>query len=175
MCLEGSFLAENMLYAQQVLGTASDPMSSSRESRERNETPPGRLQFLTRPRDIERHLDNEDQIAEALAPQGFVALDAEKLSFAEQVQTFMDTRCVVLAHGAGVSNLVHRIGRPTGVVELFPADYARPYAAWLSRTFGFAYRAIVGTFMTPQGSFTVDEQEVAAAAREVLAEMGMQS
>ena len=29
--------------------------------------------------------------------------------------------------------------------------------------------------MTPQGSFTVDEQEVAAAAREVLAETGMQS
>ena len=49
--------------------------------------------------------------------------------------------CLVLAGAAGVASLVHRIGMPTGVVEILPGDkeHAEPYAAWFCREFGLSY------------------------------------
>ena len=57
-------------------------------------------------------------------------------------------RCVVLPHGATLANLMYRVGRPTGLVELFPGDpdyLRRVYGPWLSRAAGFVYRAVVGS------------------------------
>ena len=47
VCLEGSFLAENMLYAQQVLGTASDPCLPRGNLVNEMRRPPGGCRFLT--------------------------------------------------------------------------------------------------------------------------------
>ena len=163
VCLEGSFRRENMAFVHQSLADA--PVAASPATPE--------LLFLSREAGIERHLDNEPALTQQLAPRGFTTLRAERLSLPERLQTFRAARCVVLPLGAGLANVVHRIGRPTGIVEVFPADkeFAQPYGAWLSREFGFTYRAVVGSPVTSRGSFTVDPAPVMRAVDAVLDEL----
>jgi len=163
ICLEGSFRTANMAYVQQSLADA--PVATSPTTPE--------LLFLSRAAGIERHLDNEPELRQHLAPRGFTVLRAERLSLPERLQTFRAARCVVLPLGAGLASVVHRIGRPTGIVEIFPADrrFAQPYGAWLSREFGFAYRAVVGSPLSSHGSFTVDPAPVMRAVEGVLDEL----
>ena len=134
-------------------------MSSSRESRERNETAGREVAVPHTGREVsKRHLDNEDRDRRSPRSARICSLSTQRSSRSRsKCKRSRISRCVVLAHGAGVSNLVHRIGRPTGVVELFPrtATIARPRTPRGSvERLGSRIGAIVGTFMTPQGSFT---------------------
>ena len=121
VCLEGSFRPANMIYAHQTLtaGSATEPSPGATAGRSPRSQP---FVFLPRPKRRERHLDNERDLAEHLAPEGFAAVDAEQLSLEDRLRIFRHARCVVLPEGAGLANLVHRIGEPTGVVEILPAD-----------------------------------------------------
>jgi len=71
--------------------------------------------------------------------------------------------------GAAVANLVHRIGMPTGVVEILPSnkELVDPYAAWFCREFDLSYRAVVGGAVSSSGNFTVDIAAVVRAVDEV--------
>jgi hypothetical protein len=132
------------------------------------------LLFVNRPATVERHLANDGELRDALATLGFDSIEPERLTFWEQVERFRAARCVVTPHGAAFANLVHRVGRPTGVVEIFPddADYVgRVYGPWLSRESGFAYRALVGSPMSGSGAFTVSREAVVGAVSAVLREV----
>jgi len=132
------------------------------------------LLFVNRPATVERHLDDDGELRDALATLGFDSIEPERLTFWEQVERFRAARCVVTPHGAAFANLVHRVGRPTGVVEIFPddADYVgRVYGRWLSRESGFAYRAVVGSRMSGSGAFTVSRDAVVGAVTAVLREV----
>ena len=161
--LEGSFRRANMAFVHESLADA--PVAASPTTPE--------FLFLSRKAGIERHIDNEPELAQQLAPRGFTVLRAERLSLPERLQTFRAARCVVLPIGAGLANVAHRIGQPTGIVEIFPADkeFAQPYGAWLSREFGFAYRAVVGSPVSSRGGFTVDPAPVMRAVADVLDEL----
>jgi Glycosyltransferase 61 len=126
------------------------------------------LIYVSRGSGRRRHVANDNELSLRLASEGFLRVDADDLSFVEQVETFRAARCVVLVHGAGLANLVHRIGLPTAVVEVFPADYVAPHLVWLAREFGFEYRAVMGEARSGDESFHVDVDRVAAAALEAL-------
>jgi hypothetical protein len=164
ICLEGSFRRANMVFAQESLAHVQAPKSAQ---------PTPELLFLARQAGIERHLENEAELARSLALRGFTVLRAERLALEERLQTFRNARCIVLPAGAGLANVVHRIGKATGIVEIFPADkrFAQPYGAWFSREFGFSYRAVVGTPVSHRGSFSVDVAPVVRAVEDVLAEL----
>ncbi len=170
ICLEGSFRRAHMEFAQRNLDRrtnrrAGDPASERR-------TPGGGLVVLARREGLERHVENGHEVVAGLARQGFSELDAEQLSLDERVSTFRNVRCVVLPVGAGLANLVHRIGKDCAVVEIIPANkrFAQPYGAWMCREFGFSYRAVVGSAVTARGSFTVDAAKVVIATEAVLRE-----
>jgi len=168
ICLEGSFRLANMNYAHKTLtdGSADEPSPGSTASQSARSQP---LLFLSRREGLERHLDNERDLADHLVPEGFAMLDAEQLCLEDRREIFRHARCVVLPQGAGLANLVHRIGGSAGVVEILPGDKRlhQPYGAWLCRELGFAYRAVVGSPLTPRGSFTVDVAKVMSAVRAV--------
>jgi len=135
--------------------------------------PTPELRLLERQAGIERHIENEAELAQSLLPRGFAVVRAERLSLEARLRAFRGARCLVLPIGAGLANMVHRIGKPTALVEIFPADqrFAQPYGAWFSREFGFSYRAVVGTPVSPRGSFSVDVGAVTRAVEAVLAEL----
>ncbi len=120
VCLEGSFRRENMAFVHQSLADA--PVAASPSTSD--------LLFLSREAGIERHLDNEPALTQqsrtdAASPRS----EPSGCHLPERLQTFRAARCVVLPLGAGLANVVHRIGQPTGIVEIFPADkeFAQPY------------------------------------------------
>src|SRR4051794_5665548 len=135
VCLEGSFRRANMEFAQQSLDRRR--VRPVHDVASAPPMPSGGLVVLARRSGLERHLANGHQVAAGLAPEGFCELDAEQLSFADRLATFRNVRCVVLPVGAGLANLVHRIGADCAVVELVPADdrLAQPYGAWMCREF----------------------------------------
>jgi capsular polysaccharide biosynthesis protein len=104
--------------------------------------------FLFRGRSRSRALRNSDELAAALIHSfGFESVDTDDLTYDEQASLFADARFVVATHGAGLTNLIHRIGAPATLLELFPSDYVHPHFAWLARTAGFDYSGLAGTML----------------------------
>nr|WP_246396302.1 glycosyltransferase 61 family protein [Gluconacetobacter tumulisoli] len=79
-----------------------------------------------------------------LSRNGFVSIDPETLTLAEQIALFRGARRIIAAHGAGLANLV--FCRPGArVLEIFPPDYSTP-AYWLTAVAaGMKYSCAVGT------------------------------
>jgi capsular polysaccharide biosynthesis protein len=169
--LQGPIQLENAVFSRDLFRAGG-----AETGRTSGGTPP--LLYVSRPGDAIRHIENHDELYHELSPMGFEAVQPERLSFREQIEWFRAARCVVLPHGAALANLMYRVGRPTGLVELFPADpdyLRRVYGPWLSRAAGFAYRAVVGSALSRRRGFTVDPNQVAAAAAAVLREVDQTS
>lgn len=167
LCIRGPTRIENARFARDLFRDSDIGVARASGA----EMP---LLFLSRPPGIERHLDNDEELRAELDRFGFQTLQPEHLPFWDQVERFRAARCVVLPHGAGLANLVHRVGRPTGVVELIPGDrefLRRVYGPWLSREAGFAYRAVVGSAMSNNDGFTVAPEAVTTAVASVLREL----
>jgi len=166
--LEGSYRKANMIGTQERLERRSASASPVHTEPRPTRAAQDLFVVVDRP-ELERHLDNEHDLAVHLARHGFAAFHAEKLSLDDRIRTIRAARCLVLAGGAGVASLVHRIGRPTSVVEIVPADkeLVEPYAAWFCREFGLSYRAVVGSPVSASGNFTVDVESVTRAVDEV--------
>lgn len=128
---------------------------------------PTRRLYITRRRAASRRLTNEAQVLDTLESLGFEAVDAELLSFDEQVEAYEHAAVVVGPHGAGLANLVF-CPRGTAVVELSAPDYPQLSYQWLSSHCGLRYRSIVGVPGSAEPSslpigrrdFAVDSVEV---------------
>jgi hypothetical protein len=167
LCVQGPTRLENACFARDLFRDADAGFARA--------TGAGApLLFISRPRGITRHLGNDEELRRELARVGFRTVQPERLPFWEQVDCFRAARCVVLPHGAGLANLVHRVGSPTGLVELFPGEpefLRRVYGPWLSREAGFAYRAVVGSPLSEGDDFTVTPDAVTRAVDAVLREL----
>jgi hypothetical protein len=163
--IQGPTRLENATFARDILHEA--------ETHGRPDAAPAARLLILRPRGAERHLRNEEELIGALTPLGFLPIQPDNLPFWQQARIFKSAECVVMAHGAALANMVHRIGEPSGLVELFPRDreyVRRVYGPWLAKAAGFSYRAVVGTHMAAR-AFAVPVDEVKRAAVEVLDEL----
>jgi hypothetical protein len=168
LCIQGPTRFENASFARDLLRDPEQPLTSDGSVNTKL--------LVLRPRSVERHFLNEDELRSALTSFGFRAVRTEDMPFWEQVRLFTAAECVVMAHGAALANLVHRIGRPTGLVEVFPRDpryVRRVYGPWLAREAGFSYRAVVGSPLSAGGGLTVPPGELVLAVVAVLAELGL--
>lgn len=66
---------------------------------------PARRIFVSRRDAPSRHMTNEDEVLDALAPFGVEAVELGRLSFAEQVALFAQAELVIGPHGAGLVNI----------------------------------------------------------------------
>jgi capsular polysaccharide biosynthesis protein len=86
-----------------------------------------------------RAIDNEEEVAEALARRGFEIIVPGKLPYVEQVQRFAQARVVVGAHGAGLTNAGFA-AEDAMLVELHPAGYGGPHYVRLAMLRGLTWR-----------------------------------
>jgi hypothetical protein len=114
--------------------------------------PASRRIFLARGPRYPRSLLNMTDLLPTLHDFGFEVADTAELSLAEQMALFATARLVVANHGAGLANLIFRIGQPLELVELFAPDCIHPQFAWVAHTFGFGYDALVGESATRSDS-----------------------
>lgn len=91
-----------------------------------------------------RRILNENELMDFLACYGFVKVELETMTVAEQVGLFSTAETIVAPHGAGLANLV--FCRPkTKVVEIFPSTYIQSLY-WVISSFGeLDYRYFIGS------------------------------
>jgi len=132
--------------------------------------PSERRIFLNRGPRRRRSLANLPDLLGILAEFNLEVVDTDELSLAEQMELFAGVRLVVANHGAGLTNLMFRIGQPVDLVELFAPDFISPHFVWMAHTFGFGYDAVVGEAVGG-GAFRIDAQELRAAIARTVGRM----
>lgn len=104
---------------------------------------PRRRLYITR-RLARRHVTNESELEPILKRYGFEVVEAEKLSFAEQVRLFGQAEAIVGAHGAGLTNIVFAPATCM-VFELFAETCVRAMYYQLAGVIGQSYWYLKGT------------------------------
>ncbi len=124
--------------------------------------------FVSRSLAIARRLLNEDEVVARLQPLGFERLQAETMSFGDQVRSFSSAEIVVGPHGAGLANTV--FCSPGGIVVELRAARFRPVGvsafATLADLFDHRYGLVRGETEGQQhaarrADFRVDPNAVA--------------
>lgn len=123
--------------------------------------PSGRRIFLNRGPRRGRQLLNFSDLRNVLADFDFEIVDTDDMSLAQQMELFSQARLVVANHGAGLANLLFRIGQPLELVELFAPDFISPHFVWLAHACGFGYEAVVGA-PAGHGHFRIAPDELRA-------------
>jgi capsular polysaccharide biosynthesis protein len=115
---------------------------------------------------------NEAELETQLLAAGFVSIQTEQFSVAEQAGLFGSAKYVVASHGAGLANLAFAPAN-TLLVELFHPDYIRPAYENLAAAAGLRYIAMVGRCRNKPGTarrkrfdFEIDVPAVARAIAE---------
>jgi capsular polysaccharide biosynthesis protein len=154
-----SFQRANLEYALRALD-APKPVPSER-----------RL-FLSRSKRRSRSLLNVDDLLPWLADCGFEAVDTDGLTLAAQMKLFGSARVVVGNHGAGLANLVYRVGQPLELVEVFSPNFIRPHFVAMAQMFGFGYDAVVGDAEGSEGDFLIDPEGFKTAVSRAIGRAG---
>jgi len=98
---------------------------------------PQRL-YLSRRGVSTRQVTNEEEVMELLGAHGFVSVQTETLSVAEQISIFRRATHIVAPHGASLTNLLH--ARQCSVLELFQDQHGvRPDFFQLAMINGLEY------------------------------------
>ena len=101
-------------------------------------TPTGRRFWVSRAGAAARRVVNEQDLHDGLTARGFEVVQAERLTFTEQVRLFSGAACVAGPHGAGLMHLMHLA--PGGqVFEVMERTDVRPFYQMLSQQFSQAY------------------------------------
>ncbi|VXD25014.1 tetratricopeptide repeat protein [Planktothrix paucivesiculata] len=90
-----------------------------------------------------RRVLNEDEVIQFLRPWGFVTVQLETLSFAEQVALFAQAKVIMGAHGSGLTNIL--FCQPgTQVIEWMSPHYNRHYYWVISQYLGLEHYCLTG-------------------------------
>jgi hypothetical protein len=138
-------------FFNQAIGLVGIPFEDGKE----------RKVFLTRNKISLRHLQNAEVIIELMRSHDFEIIDASEITFEEQVKLFQHTRHLIAIHGAGVTNIVFRRGRPLSFLEIVPSmEYIPFHYIMLAKQFNYKYSIILGSRIFGDGSFDVSSDDV---------------
>ncbi len=127
IALENRRLEVEALYLPSFAGSTGNPHPYGcqwmRERLLKDSTKRRRL-YVTRRRAERRRIVNEHQLEPILADNGFEIVEAESLSFEEQVEMFGEAEAIVGPHGAGLTNILFA---PAGckVLEIFDPNHVK--------------------------------------------------
>lgn len=130
------------------------------------ERPVGRI-FVSRAAAVRRMVANEQALHGVLREHGFDIVQAESLSYRDQVELFAQAAVVAGPHGAGLTNAL--FSRAHTLVELHPSGGARTHYHLMAKGLNTAYVPVFGSAADDAGNFTVDPS-VLERALERLAE-----
>lgn len=101
--------------------------------------------FLTRSAASLRFIENHAEIESVLKKFDFEIVDTSQLSFEEQIQLFSQCRYLVAIHGAGISNIMFRSGKPLSLLEIIqPSAYIPFHYSMLCKLYSYQYDVMLG-------------------------------
>lgn len=108
--------------------------------------------YVSRAQARRRRVVNEAEVITALTARGYLCVELERLTWAEQIAVFRRAKIVVAPHGAGLANTAF-CEPGTRVVECFGRDYVNACFWQLAAVRGLDYEAVIPT---EAGATTVD-------------------
>ena len=126
--------------------------------------------FITRNSKTLRFVDNMEELLPVLSKYDFEIIDAASLPFLDQVNIFSECNLLIGVHGAGLTNMIFRNGRPLSVLEIaHPFEYIPFHYIMLSRQYNYRYNVILGKkSKSAKGGFRVDPRELENAMKDLL-------
>ncbi len=118
-----------------------------------------------------RRLVNEAELESALKPMGFVSIQPDQLTVAEQAKLLSSARCVVAPHGAALTNLVFA---PPGalLLELFHPQHKNRCYVNLAAACGHRYAGLDGCATNRAGDrqleYSIDVATVVRLIAEII-------
>lgn len=101
--------------------------------------------FLTRSTTSFRFIENQDEIDPILRKFNFETIDASDLTFEQQVELFSHCRYLIAVHGAGITNIIFRSGRPLSLIEIVqPSPYIPFHYIMMCKLYKYDYNLILG-------------------------------
>jgi capsular polysaccharide biosynthesis protein len=102
--------------------------------------------YITRPNNSLRYISNESILITTLKEKGFEIIDANTLSFIQQIELFSQASILIGVHGAGLTNMIFRKQGKLKVIEIFsPYQGYNPFHyTMMAKMFNFDYRYING-------------------------------
>lgn len=94
--------------------------------------------YVSRRGSPRRPYDRDGRLEGAFGSEEFTVVEAERMSFGEQIARFRTADVIVGPHGAGLGNMVWA-DPPCHVVEIFPPGVFNDCYARLARDLGFRY------------------------------------
>jgi capsular polysaccharide biosynthesis protein len=119
--------------------------------------------FITRHPKRLRFIENGAEAEQICRELGFEVLDFDELTLPEQIRIMANSRYVVGIHGAGLTNMLFRQGRPLGLLEIYPpSDYFPFHYVLMANQLSFAYDGLIAKPGTSKfsGGFYVDPVEL---------------
>ncbi|QMU28974.1 glycosyltransferase family 61 protein [Adhaeribacter radiodurans] len=109
--------------------------------------------YISRKKANKRKIINEDQVIAALMPYQVQIINAEELTYQQQVQLFYNAEVVIAPHGAGLTNIL--FCQQATVLELHPVDVIKSHYFLLSKGLNFSYTYSIGSKSDEKQNFTV--------------------
>lgn len=104
---------------------------------------------------------------------GFEVVECDDMTVQQQAELFRNASHTIGIHGAGLTNIIYRRGRPMTMLDIFSKDYFNPVYFWLCQQYGYDYHSMVaGESDNPtdqNGNFMIDEIEF---EKKILAMLG---
>jgi Glycosyltransferase 61 len=156
LLLGAQYLRAEVLFLPSFLGDPSPHPVSCTWLRERLLPPvtPARKDrriYVTRRIARGRRVINESELEPVLRKNGFEIIEAECLSFAEQIRLFSEAEMVVGPHGAGLTNIVFAPPE-CKVLELFQPTYVLASTYKIATCIGQEYWYLLGESAPNDGS-----------------------
>ncbi|MGZ4769303.1 MAG: glycosyltransferase family 61 protein [Ilumatobacteraceae bacterium] len=118
-----------------------------------------------------RRIVNLEDVEALTTSAGFETIDTSDWPLREQIELFRRTRTLIAIHGAGMTNMIFRAGRPMSVVELCSESWHPDLFKGAAEQLGFDFARL--TFPAEPGSdglhadFVVDLELLAATLRQL--------
>ena len=125
--------------------------------------------FITRDSKTFRFIENMDDLLPILKNYGFEIIDSAHLPFLDQVKLFSSCSALIGVHGAGLTNMIFRNGRPMTVLEIVhPFEYIPFHYIMLSKQYHYPYAVVLGRKgKSNSGGFRVEPAELEGAIRKL--------
>lgn len=99
--------------------------------------------FIARKQTRGRNISNADEVYAVVKEYGFTIVECDDLTVEQQMMVFSNAAYIVGIHGAGLTNIIYRRGRPLKLLEFFSSEYINPSYYWVCTQYGYEYFSMV--------------------------------
>lgn len=129
--------------------------------------------YIKRSERTGRFILNCDEIENFLKKNNFVIINPDNCSFEEQIIVFRNSKYIIGAHGAGLTNLIFAYKNNPRILEISPNNRVTAFYYFLANTLNCYYDCVLGTsvdrYQASEGGVSIEMNKFKLAFDKLLA------